>query len=488
MRDFRQQGPRPIPEQLFNVEAEQAVLGALLAENQEFFSLPDGLSPEHFYDPGHARMFRLMAEKIGAGEEANLYSLSALFPGAMVDEDDAARLGTSPCSWAQYLANLTDAAITVFHVRDYAEMVMRQAEARDLFWAAEDAQFALLADIPEGRGPEKAAAPLVDRIMSIGASSARTRFTLESAFEEAVRAADAARTGEGMTSTGFRDLDELLGGWAPTRLTICAGRPGMGKTALALALGLNAARRGVGVIFVSLEMTAAHIGQRLLSAVAAVDGMDLPYATLSRGKHGAADVNAVLHVSATAKNHPFLILENLRSVGEITTAVQRQKQAWEAQGIRLGLVVVDYLQLLKPPRERRDNRVNEITDISISLKHLAMKLGVNVLALSQLSRAVESRDDKRPQLSDLRDSGAIEQDADAVLLLLREEYYLQKERDQDDEWAAKLAEVKNLIAVHVAKNRHGPEGEAVLFCDIARNHFSDLARGSHAQGGGYGRF
>ncbi len=491
--DAPRHGPhdRPAPQELINVEAEQAVLGLLMVKSKEIFSLPEGFSDEHFHDPSHARIFRLIREQIGEGASTSVMSLSVYFPGMMIDDDEAIRDGLKATSWAAYLSVLAQMSVTAFGgVRRYAEIVMRLAEMRGVFWAAEDAQFTLTAAAPQGLGAEQAAAPLMEHLLTVGASRSKTSFSLHEAFAAGIKAADAARTGEGMISTGFDDLDRLLGGWAPARLTIAAGRPGMGKTALALAFGLNVAAKGAGVMLVSLEMTAAQLGQRMLSAVAARDGLALPYASLSRGSFSDAELDAAYEAGQASKGWNLNILENIRSVGEIMIAAQRQKQAWAARGIPFGLIIVDYLQLLEPPRNRGSNRVNEVTDISIALKHMALRLGVNVLALSQLSRAVEGRDDKRPILSDLRESGSIEQDADSVLLLLREEYYLDKASEGEKDtpaWAIKKQETENTISVHVAKNRHGQEGEVRLYCDIARNHFTNFAR-SDMRGGDHGQF
>ena len=274
-------------------------------------------------------------------------------------------------------------------------------------------------------------------------------------------------------STGFIDIDRTLGGLRPSDLIILAGRPAMGKSALATAIGVNVARAGKPVAFFSLEMSGDQLAARIISSQAGVSGF-----LTSQGKSSADDMRRLCEAKIDLDGLPLQIDETgARTVPAMVSQARRM-----ARKDGLSLVIVDYIGLAAPADPKRGRqKVHEIEEITNGLKALAKTLKVPVIALCQLSRQVEQRDDKRPMLSDLRDSGAIEQDADAVLFLYREEYYLANAEPKNPakaaEWQQRLSEVKNTAELIIAKHRHGPTGTVPLYFDGSLTKFGDLHRG-----------
>ena len=482
-----------------NYQAEQALLGAILLNNRSFERVAEFLRPEHFADPTHGRIFAACAKLIERGQIANPVTLSTYFAhdGALEE------LGGPP-----YLAQLANAVVSIIDAGDYAKLV------HDLHLRRE------LIDLGETM-VNTAHAPSVDEpaMEQIGKAEARlyelaTTGQTEGGFEsfghvlvEAVRQAEAAHKRQGKLSgvpTGLVDLDKKLGGLHASDLLILAGRPSMGKTSLATNIAYNAARAyreeadalgnkkaadGAVVAFFSLEMSSEQLATRILAETAEIASHKIRQGEMSN------DEFERLVVAAQDLHRLPLFIDDTPalSISAVRTRARRLKRQ---QG--LGLIVVDYLQLLRGTGSSSESRVQEVSEITRGLKALAKELDVPVVALSQLSRAVEQREDKRPQLSDLRESGSIEQDADVVMFVFREQYYLEraepgqrpdetqeKYNDRHAKWQQRCEEVWNTAEVIIAKQRHGPVGTVRLSFHGEYTKFGNLMAGDHYQEPGF---
>ncbi|MGH6944681.1 MAG: replicative DNA helicase [Geminicoccaceae bacterium] len=470
-----------------NVEAEQALLGAILINNEAYYRVGEYLRPEHFYEPVHGRIFEAMVRLIERGRLADHVTLKVAF-----DEDEALR----DLDGAQYLARLARAAETILNAEDYGRLLHDLALKRGLVRVGEDVVNRAYDPTVEEGGREQieAAEQQLFHLAQEGDVEGGFRAfpaVLSSAITmvEAAYQKDSRVTG---VPTGLIDLDEKLGGLQPSDLIILAGRPSMGKTALAVTIAANAsATRAVGsdleglagpnyaVGMFSLEMSAEQLAMRLLSAEA-----DLGSDDLRRGKLKDSDFARVVQASQSLAARPFHIDDTpALSVAALRTRARRLKRRHG-----LSLLVVDYLQLVRPvSSSSQTNRVQEIAEITQGLKAIAKELHLPVLALSQLSRAVEQREDKRPQLSDLRESGAIEQDADVVMFVYRDEYYQERSEprqrpDEGDErfqeryetWRKRYEASLGVADVIIAKQRNGPIGSIRLMFDAAHSHFANF--------------
>ena len=477
-----------------NVEAEQALLGAILTNNEAMNRVSGFLTAEHFYEPVHGRIFAAALAMVERGQIANPVTLKTYF------EADGA---LSDIGGAQYLARLAGAAVTIINAGHYGRAIFDLAMRRALIDVGE-AMVNTAYDSPYDVSAEEqieAAEHKLFRLAEDGRPEGGFK-SLEHSLADAVGMMEAAYKREsGVTgvATGLTDLDELLGGLHASDLIILAGRPSMGKTALATNIAFNAARSyaeefdetgetrvldGAKVAFFSLEMSAEQLATRIVSEVAGLDSE-----RLRRGKMNKDEFLRVVQAAQELSAVPFFIDDTpALSVAALRTRARRLKRT---QG--LDLIVVDYLQLMRGTGpSRTDNRVQEISEITQGLKALAKELGLPVLALSQLSRAVEQRDNKRPQLSDLRESGAIEQDADVVSFIYRQEYYLRREEPQqrleekDDQfnerytrWKEKFETAANLAEVIIAKQRHGPVGHVNLRFEHQTTKFDNLVEDDH---------
>jgi replicative DNA helicase len=472
-----------------NLAAEQALLGALLANNKAFERVSDFLAPDHFVDPVHARIFASISRRIEAGQLADAVTLKAeLQHSGALDEVG----GTA------YLAQLVSAMVGIINAGEYGRAIHDSWLRRELINVGEtmvNQAFTAGEDGLDGRAQievaESALFGLAERGHAEGGPLA-----FETALAKAIEMAEQAFQREGNVSgltTGLRDLDKKTGGLHPSDLLILAGRPGMGKTALATKIAFGAAQgllrdarkqgdgtvpKGAVVIF-SLEMSAEQLATRLLSEESRVASEKI-----RRGEIQQRDFDRFVQVSREMSLLPLLIDDTpALSLSALRTRCRRLKRT---RG--LSLVVVDYLQLMRPSvGTRPESRVLEISMITQGLKAIAKELEVPVLALSQLSRAVESREDKRPQLSDLRESGSIEQDADAVMFVYRDEYYLQQRApkqmafDNDekfhaahDKWQRDMEQVHCKAELLLEKQRHGPTGKIDLFFEGEFTRFADL--------------
>ncbi len=478
-----------------NSEAEQALLGAILVNNTAYVRVSEFLLAEHFAEGVHGRIYAAMAKLIERGQIANPVTLKNLF-----DQDGAlAEIGG-----AQYLARLAASMVTIINVEDYGRTIHDLYLRRQLITLGEDVVNEAHSYEIERNAREQieAAEKRLFDLATMGQSEGGFR-PFKSALTEAIVMAEAAFKRSGRTtgvSTGFTDLDKLLGGLHPSDLVVLAGRPSMGKTALATNIAFNAAKAyrptklpdgrivsedGAVAGFFSLEMSAEQLATRVLSEESRVASD-----RIRRGDVSHEDFDNFVQASQKLASVPLFIDDTpaLTIAGLRTRARRLMRQ----QG--LGLIIVDYLQLIRGSSDGRgmENRVQEISEITRGLKALAKELNVPVLALSQLSRAVEQREDKRPMLSDLRESGSIEQDADVVMFVFREEYYLsrgeptRRPEENDDKfnerytrWRERLEEVHGTGEVIIAKQRHGPIGKVTLRFDGETTRFDNFVRSDH---------
>ncbi len=468
-----------------NVEAEQALLGAILVNNEAFYRVSDFLEPKHFFEPIHAKIYEVAAGIVRAGKIATPVTLKTFLP----PDADIAGAGLSP---AQYLARLAAEATTVINAEDYGRTIYDLATRRDLIKIGET-MVNVAYEAPVDFAPQTQIEE-VERQLYALAETGRydggfLRFS--DALKDAVDLASKAYQRDGHLSglaTGLIDLDHLMGGMQPSDLVILAGRPGMGKTALATNIAYNVAvdYRGRpkpdgaietisgGVVgFFSLEMSAEQLATRILS-----EQTEIPSSRVRRGDISESDFSKLAAAAQTMQSIPLFIDETGGiSIAQLAARARRLKRQ---RG--LDLMIVDYLQLLSgSTRRAHEGRVQEVTEITTGLKALAKELDVPILALSQLSRQVESRDDKRPQLSDLRESGSIEQDADVVLFVFREEYYLKNKEPREGseewfKWEADMKAAENRAEIIIGKQRHGPTGTVKLSFEAHVTRFGNLAR------------
>jgi replicative DNA helicase len=465
-----------------NIEAEQALLGAILVNNEAFYRVSDFLEPNHFFEPIHQRIFELTGGLVRAGKIATPVTLKTFLP---------ADFNVAGLSLNQYLARLAAEATTIINAEDYGRTVYDLSVRRDLIAIGEEIVNSAY-DAPVEASPsshiEEAERKLYEIAESGRYESGFQRFA--QALTTAVdMAANAYQRDGGLSglATGLTDLDTRMGGLQPSDLIILAGRPGMGKSSLATNIAYNIAKAWTGEVrpdghmatvnggivgFFSLEMSAEQLATRIIS-----EQTGIPSNKIRRGAIDESDFEKIKDVSIELQNLPFYLDETGGlSVGQLAARARRLKRQ---RG--LDLLVIDYLQLLQGSSTRAsESRVQEITEITTRLKALAKELNIPVLALSQLSRQVEARDDKRPQLSDLRESGSIEQDADVVLFIFREEYYHQMRkpteanREKFAEWLAEGERVEGKAEVIIGKQRHGPTGTVDLQFEAAVTRFANL--------------
>ncbi len=470
-----------------NIEAEQALLGAILVNNEAFYRVSDFLDPPHFFEPIHQNIYQLSRELIRAGKIATPVTLKTFLD---------ANIDISGLNVSQYLARLAAEATTIINAEDYGRTVYDLAIRRALIQVGEDLVNDAY-DSPVESSPREQIEDAERRLYELAETGRydggfqRFAQALTTAVDMAARAYQRDGKLSGL-ATGLDDLDRMMGGLQPSDLIILAGRPGMGKSSLATNIGYNVAKAWRGEVkpdghtmtvnggivgFFSLEMSAEQLATRIIS-----EQTGIPSNQIRRGGISEADFETIKDVSIEMQSIPFYLDETGGlSVAQLAARARRLKRQ---RG--LDLVVIDYLQLLQGSTKRSsENRVQEITEITTKLKALAKELNVPILALSQLSRQVESRDDKRPQLSDLRESGSIEQDADVVIFVYREEYYhqmrkpLESNREKFAEWLAEADKVHGRAEVIIGKQRHGPTGTVELQFEGAITKFSSLAREDH---------
>src|SRR5215471_4484979 len=467
-----------------NIEAEQALLGAVLVNNEAFYRVSDFLEPVHFFEPLHQSIFDLSGSLIRAGKVATPVTLKTFLPADL----DIGGLNVS-----QYLARLAAEATTVINAADYGRTIYELAIRRSLIVIGEE-MVNVAYEAPVDLAPQAQIEDAERRLYELAETgkydSGFQRFAaaLTTAVDMAARAYQRDGKLSGL-ATGLTDIDRQMGGLQPSDLIILAGRPGMGKTALATNIAYNIAKHWHGEVrpdgrthtvdggiigFFSLEMSAEQLATRIIS-----EQTGIPSYRIRRGEIDPSDFDRIAECAREMESMPLFIDETGGlSIAQLAARARRLKRQ---RG--LDMIVIDYIQLLSGSTRRSlEGRVHEITEITTNLKALAKELNVPILALSQLSRQVESRDDKRPQLSDLRESGSIEQDADVVLFVYREEYYhqmrkpLESNREKFAEWLAEADKVHGKAEVIIGKQRHGPTGTVELQFDAAVTRFSSLAR------------
>jgi replicative DNA helicase len=464
-----------------NIEAEQALLGAVLVNNDAFDRVSDFLKAQHFSEDLHRRIFDVASQLIRAGKLATPVTLKTF-----LGEHDLGGM-TIP----QYLARLAAEATTVINAEDYGRTIYDLAMRRDLILIGEDI-VNVAYDAPIAASPREQIEEAERKLYSIAETGRydggfqRFSEALTTAVDMAAKAFERDGGLSGI-ATGLADLDRMLGGLQSSDLIIVAGRPGMGKTALATNIAFNIAKayefkerpdgthetvNGGIVGFFSLEMSSEQLATRIISEQAAIASYKI-----RRGDISEDEFHRLAEAARDMQTLPFYIDQT----GGISIAqlVARARRLKRQRG--LDLLVVDYLQLLTASKTRGDSRVQEVTEITTGLKALAKELNVPVVALSQLSRQVESRDDKRPQLSDLRESGSIEQDADVVVFVYREEYYLKNKQPREGTeefltWQSEMERVHGRAEVIIGKQRHGPTGTVDLAFEAEMTRFSNLAR------------
>ena len=463
-----------------NIEAEQSLLGAILVNNDAFYRVSDFLEPKHFFEPLHQTIFETAGSLIRMGKVATPVTLKTFLPA---DTD------IGGMTVGQYLARLAAEATTIINAQDYGRTIYELSLRRDLIRIGED-MVNVAYDAPVDFAPraqiEDAERQLYELAESGRYDGGFQRFS--QALTVAVDMAAKAFQRDGKLSgvaTGLRDLDTKMGGLQQSDLIIVAGRPGMGKTSLATNIAYNVAKAYVpevqadgttraangGVVgFFSCEMSAEQLATRIIA-----ERTGIPSSSIRRGGISEGDFEKIRDYAIELQSLPSTSTKPASHLRARGAGLKRQKG--------LDLIVIDYIQLLGSGKRGSDSRVQEITEITTSLKALAKELNVPIIALSQLSRQVESRDDKRPQLSDLRESGSIEQDADVVMFVFREEYYLAMKEprpgtEEHAKWMQDMERALGRAEVIIGKQRHGPTGTVELHFDASVTRFGDLAHGA----------
>ncbi|MEO9653204.1 MAG: replicative DNA helicase [Roseobacter sp.] len=473
------QSPETMPH---SIEAEQQLLGAILTNNDVYDRVASIIGASHFYDPVHTRIYDIAASRIAKNNLASPVTLKAF----MEDDEGLKELG-GPA----YLARLAGAAISAFAVRDYAQMIYDLAVRRDLIKLGRDISDKA-ARVDVSSEPREQIVEAEQALYSL-AEQGQTESGFQSflkAVTDAVNVANTAYQRDGGlagVSTGLIDMDKKLGGLHRSDLLILAGRPSMGKTSLATNIAFNIAKaykRGLlpdgnegaidgGVVgFYSLEMSAEQLAARILS-----EASEVPSEQIRRGDMTEAEFRRFVDAAKSLEACPLFIDDTpALPIAQLAARARRLKRTHG-----LDVLMVDYLQLVRGTG-KSENRVNEISEITMGLKAIAKELDIPVIALSQLSRQVENREDKRPQLSDLRESGSIEQDADVVMFVFREEYYVEREKPSDDhledmaKWQEKMERLHGRAEVVIGKQRHGPIGTVDLSFEGRFTRFGNLVQ------------
>ena len=452
-----------------NIEAEQAVIGSILVTNEIFDEINTIVSSNNFYDPMHQKIFGSIESLIYKGLLANPITLKNYF------QDDKDELNIP-----EYLVKITKFSTSTRQATEYSKIIYDMFVRRELIKISEQTiDTAKLNDLDTNGQKiiEKSERLLFDLAEKGSFNSSLIKF--DEAMKQTIEMASAAyKNEEGIVGvpTGLRDLDDRLGGLHRSDLIIIAGRPSMGKTALATNIAFNAAQKlqdsgkKSSIAFFSLEMSSEQLSTRILAEQSRIKSNDI-----RRGRISDDQFDKFIETSKNISELPLYIDETPAiSIAAMSNRARRIKRLFG-----LDMIVVDYIQLMKGTFNNKDGRVQEISEITQGLKAIAKELSIPVVALSQLSRAVEQRDDKKPMLSDLRESGSIEQDADVVMFVYRESYYLKAKEPrpatvEHAEWQVKMNEVSHLAELIIGKQRHGPTGNISLEFEEMFTKFKDL--------------
>jgi len=458
-----------------NIEAEQALLAALLTSNSVYERISDFLRPEQFYDDVNGKIFEAIAKLLENNQLADPLTLKNYF----LQKDEMELIGGD-----RYLIELAKNAPILSNTATYGKLIYDLYQRREILKISDE-----ITNEANSFDPETDASQIIEKAevklynLSSSGEISQDFKKFSTSLVEAINSAESAYKREGQLSgipTGFTDLDQLLGGLHKTDLIIIAGRPSMGKTALATNIAFKMVntksiddenKKNI-VGFFSLEMSSEQLATRILAEDSSISSEKI-----RRGQLNSNDFQKIVKSSQTLGDLSLYIDDSPNlSISALRTRARRLKRKYG-----LNAIVIDYLQLIRPSLSRPDNRVLEIAEMTRNLKSLAKELNIPVLCLSQLSRQVEQRDDKRPQLSDLRESGAIEQDADVVMFIYREEYYTERKEpspgtEDYQKWQEKMAKIHNVAEVLVAKQRHGPIGKVTLHFEGSITKFSNLSK------------
>jgi len=461
-----------------NIEAEQGIIGAILLNNEIYFEISDKINADSFYEPVHRIIYDVISKFISKGQLATPITLKSYFEV----EKNLDEIGGS-----NYLVRLANSAVSLDYAKSYAQIIYDLAVRRGLYELGGKVQHNAIEKNIEVK-PEDLIEDAERQLYQIAekGSTSTNIHTFQSSVEEAIELAKKAFEKDSSVvgiSSEFIDLDAKLGGFHPSDLIIIAGRPSMGKTSLATNIAFNIAKNAhasndtdSSVLFFSLEMSSEQLARRILSEQAKISSNDI-----RRGNLSENDLDNLVSVSKAVLEIPLFIDDTPAvNIGTLSSRARRLKRT---NG--LGVIVVDYLQLLRPSKtSRNESRVLEISEITQGLKALAKELNIPIIALSQLSRQVEQREDKKPQLSDLRESGSIEQDSDVVMFIYREEYYLEKNAPSPGtpefiEWQQKMDEIHGQADLLIMKQRHGPTGNIKLSFDAKYTRFGNFINKDH---------
>jgi len=458
-----------------NIEAEQALLGSVLVNNDILDEISSIVNFQKFYDPAHKKIYKIIETLNNKGMIANPITIKNFFEN---DKENSLK----DVGGSEYLVKLTRFSSSTRQSIEYAKLIHENYVKRELLRISEEITVS-----STDKTLEKSAENIIEDAEKLlfdlaeRGSFSQSFIKFNQAVEKSIEMATSAmQSGQGLVGvpTGLTDLDEKLGGLHKSDLVIIAGRPSMGKTSLATNIAYNAARnieknkKKGSVAFFSLEMSSEQLSTRILSEQSRITSNDI-----RRGKATDEQVNKYIEVSRNIYDLPLYIDETPAiTIAALSNRARRIKRLFG-----LDLIVVDYIQLMRSNNFKFEGRVQEISEITQGLKALAKELSLPVLALSQLSRAVEQRDDKIPQLSDLRESGSIEQDADVVMFVYREEYYLEKKQPklgsiEHAEWQTKMDEINGLAEIIIGKQRHGPTGNVQVEFEGMFTRFKDRAK------------
>ncbi len=460
-----------IQKQPSNIEAEQALLGSILVNNDIIDEVSNIINSNSFYDPGHIKIYEVIETLNNKGMIANPITLKNFF-----EKDNM----LNEVGGTEYLVKLTRFSGSTKQAVDYAKIIHEMYLRRELIMISDNLSSETLNSKEQNaekiiENTEKSLFDLAER-----GSFSQSFLKFNKALDQTIEMATLAmKNDKGIVGvpTGLTALDEKLGGLHKSDLVILAGRPSMGKTALATNIAYHAAQNIMNrqekssVAFFSLEMSSEQLSTRILSEQARIKSDDI-----RKGKVTEEEINRYIETSRNIYNLPLFIDETPAIT--IATLSNRARRIKRLFGV--SLIVVDYIQLMRANTIKNEGRVQEISEITQGLKALAKELGVPILALSQLSRAVEQRDDKQPQLADLRESGSIEQDADVVMFVYREAYYLERKQPKPGsiehaEWQSKMNDVNNLADIILGKQRHGPTGTIKVEFEGIYTKFKDLS-------------
>lgn len=440
-----------------NLEAEQALLGALLTNNDAMHNIPF-LNGEDFYNPQHEIIFNLIRDSVDRGVIASPVTLMNKLDPVALEE----------VGGTKYLSFLAASAITILNAKEYGEVIKEMSGRRNIIYIAKIALEKaydttnstakdILDDIEQSAHEIKMNTGEIGQVRHITDCIEESLSMTESAMQ---KVKDGGIYG---VPTGLEDLDNLIGGLKPKKLYYVGARPGIGKTVLALNIAKTAAKSGHATVMFSLEMDGAELASRYMSDIS-YETNSIPYRNANNGHINQDQFNALSRIGQDEEETPLWIIDSPNlSISDIRDILREKKRKLEKQGKKLGAVIIDYLGLLKSGLKYSGNKVNEVSEMSRELKNMSKEFGCPFLVLVQLNRGLESRDNKRPMLADMRDSGSLEQDADGVLFLHREAYYLAREEpakgtNEYDQWEIKMLECQNEMEIDMAKHRGGMTG------------------------------